>query len=1365
MVAKSRNLSILLAASIVASSFILSQARESDDFINPLEGNSFSLRGSVSNMLNSGNFLESYLEENYSHEQSRAKVNFELKTRSLNEKLVNLRPNWGNYYFDSTSSASLIFNGNNLKCEQFDRKQFLDMLFLYLPELYDFDSPVRFAPNHIVGAARLIFFIMKHRHELVLKKANDNTLKIRNIPAELFKLTYQTRDSKVELEFSVFFSSTDLKADSKSALPIQIMVDNRHNEDLIIIDYRSIEILSSDNNQQYYTAQLFRTSSGVQFDPFVFEPISGCSKALSPNVEEDLFKEYVRDTVKFSFRAEIEMKLPSSDDKSVSPNIVLIKTFVAYDAKLNSMVYDVLGSSVVADVRKISGIRKQIFNFNQNRMYHTVERVQNSDNYLDKILQVSRENILGESFDARTDTMQCVVAKIFADQVSTDAISIGKLLLGADKFVYLGKAQVREIDALVYEVSHADSAPFWLDQPVQYKTSSGEYKTRMPNSKRGDSKLNILAYFGARDKQHPLLLLELYQVDMINLSIFDKQTIHIYDFSWDLNYQAPNGEMIQDLFSMEDRCSNNLGKNQYPRIELMLENKDFVDFELDSSNKLEVPAVRALALQASLQETFKLPATMIFDIETKLFKNQQSVVSLMLLASFRVAEHYDVLAELTYIGRGEPYLLYRGEHVETRARSFQGCFFQAAHIRGANVYFGYDSIQQVCAIDLVPVAKKIVKNGKEMPPAFVIFEKDDDSGGSVSGMNMEIYRTNHVVDKFIDLGFAKRWLDSLAIQKNKLKLLGTEMVLKDVIDCSNSVEMSSMKFKIVGAYIDESSYKTSSKMQISNNSDQEESDKASKILQNDQIVGFGYSYDDKGKYTDNDLVKLMLPLRADAIELTQDQCETACLTDYDCKSYSVCIFAGKVQCLLSKISIKAPSIFEQVMKNINSKEIDLRIEEPRKDSTQKAQKVSTVKLVKYANCEIRGKNFLNLFRKPEQVRHIFTNRRVLPVDSENDCAELCFTRNIQLMRDETGSPMNKKLNSNHGQITNEEIIGLVDKHYDLARKVCKAFLYLNLMNVRGSDGELDSKLKERILPKDLDKLNSWTKGYCIVGDQTNDLEREELRQNKMLNENFEESIDNVKNIGISAKFNIHYLKYNYFYEKQHGIRLFNSPMTSQEMQAYKTVKILVKPDVPTILNSDSTQIKQSLESIISYIDYGFNIQETILANEAKCAKVCYLQSYGPWPACRSFDLSIELNNHNQYISRCYLNSLTLEEAYHNEQTIGALRLVDHDQVSDMQLQKWHYEPRKGIANDELEIVEDLQLYEMRKLYSKYGSLPIRIHTLGALCMAILGIVSGVILAFQIEARFLRKPKANVLIKEGGVEFANQVNSEGLIPDS
>lgn len=1255
-----------------------------------LKGKSFSLRTSVSILFRNGDRYVNRIHESYSAEQKRAKLNFQqIKSAAMKKNSLDGQPEQGTIYYEPKTESFLLFDTSSLICKPTSMEELEKIIRLEVPD----DDLDLIGREHIIGPARLLFFLDKHENKMKL----DFSPNTRNMDSQMYSFDYQTKYDKIK--FKVIYSSESLAVHGKT-IPIMVVMlfpDRKDDQVALVIDFFSFEIIRTDEPEVY--------TNQVIYDPFIIEPATSCSQVLADKAI-DLFKDKQQDTARFSFRADFDI------------NKYMMTSYVAYDARLDILRYDLL----VEDGR--SGVRRQLYNVRQNKMYHAMEKRMGSETLVDKVLD------LGLKGD---ETRQCMVAKIMhvMSDKNSKPFTLGKLLVGSDKFVYLGKARVRGLDVKVYETNDG-GFPFWFEQPVVYKADKNSYEQQR-NPEIGllksaeNIKYTVLLYFAEREENHPLVLIELYKMDKAKSVTWAKQSIQINDFVWDLDLEQSEGG-VRDLFSLQEHCSSDSGLKYYAKAELLLESDNLDSETALSSTNVANSNIRYLALLSAIQNTFNLPAPMIYDLESKILTphktNSQKANKLLMAVSFRISEQVDNLIELIYIGQGGQRRLYKGDKVVTVTRSFQACFFIAAH-RRANIYFAYNPNTKSCVIILDPILSAEVDDSNQ--DCFNLGPKE----------KLEVYRINHKQDKE-----SNYWIKKMYHSRSKLDYLGSKMKLDDL---SDNNERKFMDFIVKRFDVDERDYK----MSISTG---DKNSKNNLQVQTDKIVGYGLIASEElrnkrvapAALNSYNWSPLSEDLKDKRSVMTLQQCEAACVADLDCQSYSICVKDRELQCIISRTSFRSPDVIKQL--------------EEKGKNAKRGDKISVVldgvaqtksELVKNSACELYNMIFLNLFYNPILVMNTFTNRRIYPVKDQEECAKLCLKQNIQVWREDVSGLAKSVVNlAEKNDQGNDFMVKMLDRHRRATQQISTGFHYLDRARLSTLSKVVAEKVQDRILEEDKMDIDS-IEGYCIVGERLKDREKKALEEHDKYDESEVKEYINLS---------MYTLKFNLFYEKQHGVHLLASPKSNEQAQAYR----LVHRKDPDVTEGDYTTLRRMLEA-------NDNFQETLYADETKCALICFIQSWGPWPACRSFDVIIEFKL-GEYVSRCSLNSITLQQAI----STNRLDLIN-DNTNENVLQVMHFEPRPGLALDEANLNKYLSVLEERSLNQSAGSkLGYRVGGWGIFFILLLAFVGGTVFGVKVLGWKLHqkiserlggmenRDRDELVRRTSKIEFNNIVNDEGAI---
>lgn len=1242
-------------------------ARASDPV--PFDGNSFSISATirVENGQEAPVLVKSH--EMYSMEDKRAKITFE---NLIENQSSQLKSQIRTYVYDGNENLGLmsdheLMNCQKVKVEEFQRLFGLDKI-LGPPAGNDKYS-------FVIGPAALLFKVTRHLDTI---NAEKTEVMEHNMPAYSLSYDYSldgTNKMSVLVIYSESeFSSIDNKL-SKTKIPLRIRVVPADNFQIMAEFTYSIPEMIVDTSSLGH-----RRYENVLVDPFTFPLNFGCSEFIQ------MVSPIGGGASSFSFRSMNEQISLSNGPDRYKPN--RFNSFVAYNSLIKSLRFD---RSYTAGV---TGTRRQIYNFKQNRLYHMVAKEADSDTTIDKILNLRDE--FANNNEARTDKIQCIVAKLLSQYSPTP--SMGMLLLGAEKFSYMGRAFIRGIRAKIFETQFGKS-PYWFDAPIEYKDSNDYiYKLRLPESDlmNGDEDhLNSIVYI-SDDSQQKLLLIELYRVNRTTKEGFEKKILFIYDFNWALDMESPNGDKAADLFSLCDYCSSNTGRNMYTKFSMNLESTqselktDFV------SSSLKVANWRNQALLGAIQNDMQIPPTMVYDLESRMLTsriglaNGQEQERELITSTFRVSQHTNFLVEIQYLGQGR---LKRAEGFLSKVkpcRSFQACFFGAAHLK-FNSFFAYNPRRLECFLDLK--AARDYGNDTSFGP-FV----------EMSNGFLEVYRTNHRLDPL------KSWLYKSPSRADVSRIYGKLMTLYSPL-------MSSKEFRITQIKIGDddlrqraNKYQNTPTLKPPNNL---ELDQANLIPEDDSddmstIPGYGFILEDQENQAIGLLVRSIEPARVSSnfeTEMNHDQCQAACLSNFECQAYSVCVANYRTKCLVANSQIIVPDDQQTFKQEAGEIKRGMKVK-------FKLDSGDSINLIRDKNCVIYNKRYVELFGRERSYSMDLKFRDVyLSTNGVNDCAKICLKQNLLVLTmdsSDTKSKLEKLSNDNY---SDDDLLNLRKRHLDaIESRTCERFHYLDEDGYEGLSDKTKLQFKNRALNSDsikgqgsLDDVN----GYCIIDKKFN--EKENVPQSE---------------VGQFEMFRVanYYFKYELFYEKRYGVRLLESEMSLKEEKAFKL--LLSGP----VKQRELVESPETFQLIKDFSKQKRNFVVREFGYETGCASRCFRQKTPSWPACKSFSIVTEFSS-DSVNTVCFYNTITSQEAEANGAT---QKLVDYNS----NLTVWFYEPRQGFAFDESNLeAKFTEFYEENLLKNQIQNGTYRFYLAGTLVLMLMGMICGILLGIQTGKRF------------------------------
>lgn len=963
----------------------------------------------------------SYLDERYSADQKRARISYQRAIVRNSNQAVRIAVDRGDLIHDAGTGWTLDVGYYCAEVERADlRLKFIGHPITVLDEIM---SKV---DSHIVGPAGLLLAVDQMRNKMKMKSIEES--KDRNRISVPYVLDIETKSGET-LSLDVEYDKILLTPGSDplpSALTFTVLdVSFR-------IEYTQPSLLSSADMLEEIEA------GNLLHDIFSMRTFAQCSKQLK--VEGENLFESTSGMKRFSFRAIHEIKRAQITSQ--------LSYYVAYDQGLDLMRFDIIPRS------RGSHVRDQVFSFKMNRMY-SVAKLDEDDH------EPARTNLgyyllnskSRKTSDGMTLDTQCVVSRIFPAEtekkVSTKPLSLGRLLAGSDRFVYMGKAKVRGISARIYEASDVEP-PYWLDPSISILFTDGKVDMREPST-GADRKIYlnqivVVLYFAETDSTEApngaLLMVQLSR--LVNNRIIDKQTVELYDFQWDIEDVSPRGDRAVQMFTVADSCSKRLGFNQYARIDLLVEqDQSSLDAkQVSLRESLSRAHRRNLAILGALQTDLNLPSTMIYDLESKPITKTFAAMEI----SFRVAEHTQNLIEFTYLGRGRPEYGKSRRQIVTYRRSFQSCAFSAAHML-ASTHFGYEPKTFKCITEMEPPPSDTSGNDQ------FTFALDDDE-------KMEIYRIQH-----LEVAMGKcPWLRGRSLLKNGSMFEGQQLELKD------SKSGQSLKFTIKLVEIDTDDYRsamTTDSLSIDN------------LVSETKITGFAIpngspqSKNIKSSSAIDDLWSDTSRSGESSLskDITASTCELACLLDLDCKSYSFCPqILSEQECRTSTLSFNSPYVLSQL-----SSALKLQRDGP---VTIKMSPESTdveVKLVKQARCDLYNKKYMKLFEKSGRFKVDLGHHQYKRVSSMEQCAEMCASRNMYQSEDSRSASQPEILGAIDRLTLNGSDINELKRNIRLiSDSFCRGFVYIN--------GKVEAKLGEEIKQQLNDDQSSMEQyaGYCAL---------------------------------------------------------------------------------------------------------------------------------------------------------------------------------------------------------------------------------------------------------------------------------------------
>lgn len=1212
--------------------------------------------------------------EAYSSYQMRSKIEYKAHGTPDRQYESNI-PNEGTIFVDN-SNILLIEKSQRPICKKTYHGSITR--FFHLHHL-GWDQPDE--QLYLAGPAKILFFLDNYRNQFV-KEESDSGYNVRNIPTFYYKLTL--RVDHQDIDFYIHYA----EASKQDAIPIKVIVKLPNYRELSF-NFVLNDLLS--DKEAEFDQKIGLHAGGdddIIFDQFAIDRGIGCANIGQILPLGRLFDaRQTNSKSSFSFMTLID-KISRTGINSTW------QAFVAYESSIDSM-------RVVLE--NPSWATSSVTNFYLGRTYHTIEHNEIDRQIINKIVDL-------DTADKNNEPL-CVVAKAHGEDKEECPYSLGELIAGAEKFVFLGYAQVRGIRAQVFEAFNS-SQPIWFDQPMIYNDRSTSVqdveKLRSSYSSRGQIVFNTVVYVSEQGDSSTMKLLhmEIYRISLAeNSKILSKTMLPVFGFSWKLDEsrEAPNGQLTQDLFSLADLCpSSSIEDNHYNKLSMRLvaeQRADSIDLEW-----LKIPTKRNFATLASLQKQFKLPTTMVYGLESKIqVANDQRLI---MFISFQLASHSSKLAKLYFAGTASLKSRYRNRLTNLPSDTFRGCYYSAAH-RKTDTFFAYDPKIEVCWLDADLSSTSRNEFGKINLEAF-----DIDVDGP-----LDLYFVIHEENTL------NKWtVSDFTVGHNKIKVL-SKLKLFNSDSTNNSQEL---EFSISSLEMDKE------------NSQATEDDKTSNKFMGLGLVeteGQNKLAQPQRLYTDNWAPSQNWSQYNTETEMTFEQCQAICLSDFECQSFSICVQGSQIDCLLSNLSFRSADMVSQLN---NIQNMPLKI--GKLISLNATDLNQAVQIKKHPNCEIHNKIYLDFFDKQKKVGQSISNRIIHAASGREQCAKMCFDQIIEIVY--VNAPEISAIKSDNLDEDVRTIKNLFNQHRNITMDICRAFFYVDKSELAELPQSTQSKILGQVIRgEEQQSIN----GYCMMGERLNKAEQMHLNESGKFDLNA--SVEYVE-------FRRYNFKFETMYNRQYGVRLKPSARTTEEYVAYMDIE-----------KHGSAAAKASYAIMRSFVERNDNIQVKIDADTTKCALVCYTQSWGPWPACKSFHISIISSDDKSFMS-CFLNSLSLQEALHLER----FDLIEHNETRDGKIQVWHYDPKPGFvaAKVDTERQYEISWFKLGHLLGS-GS---RISSSVVFVTVILALVGGLIFGIMLGSTYLSSSGKNredtigdtkYLVEKQTVEFSHLRHLEEQFP--
>lgn len=1122
------------------------------------QNKSFSIRSSIVRPFESIPNRLVHLTESYSSEQHRARIDYKIES-------------FERFYYDTNTRSSLVFIKSRCfaKVKQEFHTQIYGIDGAQMQQVMNLFDDIH---SYLIGPAGLLFGLVAKAKELNANSTRNEQTKEHEIIINL-----ELPDGKALTAYLYYDNHSDDLLESNERFRISLLF--LESSKLLVLRFYNSNPLSGSYIQSDQFEDLSEMIAETTNDLFAYPVGVGCSQFVSDSGVfrgYSLYNQVDHQSIRFSFKARIDEKSTGSfSDHSVS-----------YDGASKLMRVDIEHRS---NKHQIQGLAtSKIFDFSQNRKY------------------------LFASQDLKSDSDQkCFILPITSSQLSQKfrSMRLSDLLLGTGQFTYLGRAQLRGINARVYEALNSDQPMFFADPLLFLDEQKNETMLRTFGLRPSQSMLTLVYLAESPEVRlydspgQKLLLLKVF--DATSRPYTTTAVAHINNFQW--NIQRPNsGSSVGDLFNLQELCSQRNRKSH--QLELLLEPDSQDDYQKPKFDWIDNWLILDDVLASKIRG-LQLQAVMIYDIHSRLIK---SAYKLMMETKLKLAEHPKLVHSFKRLATSK--ILLDEQHLwALSANSPSGCLWlNPDPSQSFVVHFC-----QSAAVCIVNSTSNTI--GKKVDGRFYARLSRSSS--------IETYLVESEVDEHVNK--YNEWLRSSSFQH----LEDTKIVLNDPQSKSDETKLQMIIKKVKHNHFDAASEGKSP---------------------NEVLDGFGFS----GNFSN---------LATNQQVMSEEQCKTACDAQLSCNSYSYCRRSEGAECRLSKVHFRESVISRMIDKLLSPKL-------PRGTIIQLG--AENVQLIRDLTCSVHLKSHLEMFEEAQMEVVELKQLQVIPVDSQENCASICFSRTLNVIReaDKFRSKIDELSKSSSDHVELEE----TRKQHQMSKsEVCDIFWFLDSPATVQEEQNL-SKLANK------DKL-SQLESYCFLKQSRSEDAKVDSR-------------------GLKVKVKVFKFDFSSLYEKKSRFMLVKSALKPNESEALSAVQ-----NRPEEATSDQFAILRSA------LAKGKNFQLMLLEMLSNCARQCFMQSTQLWPLCSSFDLATDTKySANHHPSICYLNSKSVDlqvESHSSSVYRPPLSFVHY----------WHFEPRFDLSK--LEESENF----LEALFEQPVAVQDFAQFVGLTLLVVTGIFSGLLL--------------------------------------
>lgn len=1187
-------------------------------------------------------------EEYYSNSQRRALVQLH-RVDAYDREQADLHSEY--HYHDGQIVQNPMYGKK--KCGPVGADQLANKLFGKLKISKDWLRVRVAVPDYIIGLARLLFVIDYHRNSLLQSGETEaSQVKIRNHAAILYELpTSEEDDFGSNGKLRIYYAETQEHFGGFD-LPMRIQFRDKDFGNLLI-DFSFVGPLQEDlieHEESMYPMDDFALPIGI-----------GCSEKM-----DAAFKTGWR-TVPVqvaSFQAEI-----FKHNKLGTKQSSISKRFVAFDSYAGAM---------RSDAKTSNSYSTTVIDFWNKKKY----------------------NILygGSQYEKITSKRPCVASKV----ADTDQY---RAFLPFKELVYMGQATVRGVDCYVFEHITKDLPPA-IFPLLTFTNLDGKEETIFG---RDSQTFSVIYYFAASfdEAKRKIVTKDLPSGPLMRIDVYNKETLQYHMDIFDYMNQlvaAPNGDRQEELFALKDRCSGaQLGNDGYADLALEIEYKPTsakAKTAVDAREILQGQHLRNKAILRALARASMGIITKLSDIETRMKFTSSGQLKIYVEARLNMPDVE--LSEVRQIGWSSL------ETGQSKVKTIEECFQWAAHAQSGSDPVLFVSCANSCDIDLSPAIefekdKKTIKSVKSN-----IYKADPKRSSSKSCPAMLIESKSHYqepqsrLSQMRSVGF--NWIRSDFEKKIMRLLMPNEGIFDvssdDLIFDVNKVDIYNDKWSVALGY------------EAAHHRDDNDT------LFKKPSKGYPEAIDGLGLTEANGELQALRQKESSVDEeptMNYHTCHSICMAKLSCRSFSICITRRGIECIISEVDLRDRSMLKEIEakldedkqsgKDRESDSLKVRtivVANPRRaiqssgddssdsDEEDPVADYEQVELKVDFRCKLYKKNVLEMFHKQASTSVALKNSTLMPVDSQEKCAEICLKNNMIFFKKMAKTRL-EILQNNEDELEDEELVKrLRDEYGSNLMSWCSTFHFLST-----SSPDINEKTESFIDPKKLTRA-----GLCVIA-RSPDIKKQKQEDSSEKEKN--DSKPAKEKLGPRVKFESFQFLYSNLFDVQYGIMLEEAEEDDQG-----------KP-LPAI-NKSLRKYTSDAES---------------------CARICFLQTSGLEPWCKSFDF-IESRASDggsksiQPVTRyCDFHTLSLAEIRLNG--MAEFMVTDLSKPSTEETDQssgsistglirhaWHYDSRDAYTLEDAVLSELVLVKSEATLFDSMQAY--RLHALGVMTILLAALV-------------------------------------------